>query len=414
MPTNNAVKDPLIEADRNALEKAMLAQPNWVGMSTGASALNLAPNTLLHAGPPFENVEQIPTPVVNSACVAAVFEGLARDFSTAKTMIAGGDIELKPAQDHAVVTPLAAVVSASMPLHRIDGSGGGSVYAPINGGSRPSLRLGLCNNAVLKHIRWLNSSFAELLSEALTGANSRLRDSGIPLIPLAVQGLQGGDDCHGRTIVANRLMIDALFEPTMREQLDTDTLDFIDTSPSLFLNVWMAASKFIMNSTSGIKNASFLTAVAGNGVSVGIQVAGLPGRWFVAPATAPIGSFDVDVPSSRAIAAIGDSAVVEGLGLGAMAIRHAPEQRKQFESLLPEDFDDRINQLLLGEHDAFKPLGQKLGVCARAVVSVSSAPAVALGIIDKLGELGRLGAGIYQLPVELFAEAVEALDKARV
>jgi len=348
---------------------------------------------------------------MNSTCVAAVFEGIATDFDVAQSMISSGEIKLEPAQNYSVVTPLAAVVSASMPVHRIDGAGGnGPVYTPINGGSRPSLRLGLRSDAVLNHIRWLNTTFAQLLEESFSKNN--LHESGIALLPLAVQGLIGGDDCHGRTVVANKLMMDAVLEPNQRKQLDANTLEFIESSPSLFLNVWMAASKFIMSSVAGIKGASFVTAVAGNGVNVGIQVAGLPGRWFVASANAPVGSFDIDVPPSRAVGAIGDSAVVEGLGLGAMAVRHAPEQLKQFKNHLPENFDSRVNQLLCGEHKAFSALGQKLGLCARTVASLGGTPVVALGIIDKLGEHGRLGAGIYEMPMEPFSKAVEALNAA--
>jgi len=413
MPSNCLKAESLLAADHNAVVKVMRADPVWLGMTTADAAFKLPSNTLLHAGPPFEDIQQIPKPIMNSACVAAVFEGIAADFDVAQSMITNGEIKLKPAQDYSVVTPLAAVVSASMPVHRIDGSGGnGPVYAPINGGSRPSLRLGLRSDAVLSHIRWLNSTFAQLLEASFTSSTNKLRDTGVPLIPLAVQGLIGGDDCHGRTVVANKLMMDAALEPGLRKQLDADTLEFIETSPSLFLNVWMAASKFIMSSVEGMNDASFVTAVAGNGVNVGIQVAGLPGRWFVANATAPVGSFDIDVPITRAIGAIGDSAVVEGLGLGAMAVRHAPEQLKQFKNYLPENLDSRVTQLLSGEHEALSTLGQKLGLCARTVVSVGSTPVVALGIIDKLGEKGRLGAGIYEMPIEPFAQAVEALDAA--
>jgi hypothetical protein len=405
----------LTEADQHSVAAALRAEPAWVGMDTASAAFELDSNILLHAGPPLENLDDIPTPIMNSACVAAVYEGLSNDFSKAQRMIASGDIVLKPAQDHAVVTPLAAVVSASMPLHRIDGAGGkGSVYAPINGGSRPSLRLGLRTDAVLNHIRWLNTSFAELLTQLLADHNSKSASPGIALIPLAVKGLAGGDDCHGRTLVANQLMMDALIEPDKRCEIDSDTLNFIETSPSLFLNVWMSASKFIMNSVVGINNSSFVTAVAGNGNKVGIQVAGLPEQWFVAQASAPIGSFDVDVPVSRAVGAIGDSAVVEGLGLGAMAIRHAPEQLKQFKNYLPADINSRIDQLLLGEHAAFKSIGQNIGLCARSVATLGSTPVVALGIIDALGEKGRLGGGIYEMPVAPFIEAVDALNAANV
>jgi len=413
MPTNSLQAEPLLAADQKAVAKAMRAEPVWLGMTTAQAAFGLKSNTLLHAGPPFEDTKQVPAPIMNSACVSAVFEGIASDFDVAQSMITSGEIELKAAQDYSVVTPLAAVVSASMPLHRVDGNGGnGSVYAPINGGSRPSLRLGLRSDAVLNHIRWLNTTFAQLLEDSFTSNTNKLNDAGIPLVPIAVQGLHGGDDCHGRTVVANKWMMDAVLEQNVRKQLDVDTLDFIESSPSLFLNVWMAASKFIMKSAEGITDSSFITAVAGNGVNVGIQVSGLSGRWFVASATAPVGSFDVDVPPSRAIGAIGDSAVVEGLGLGAMAVRHAPEQLKQFKDYLPANMDSRVNQLLCGEHDAFGSLNQKLGLCARTVVSLGSTPVVALGIIDKLGEKGRLGGGIYEMPDEPFAKAIEALNVA--
>jgi len=177
--------ESLTAADQQALATALLAEPTWLGMDTAAAAIGLESNTLLHAGPHFNNVSEIPAPIMNSACVAAVYEGLSNDFNHAQCMIEGGDIFLKPAQDHSIVTPLAAVVSASMPLHHIGGndgkdgmSGVGSVYAPINGGSRPSLRLGLCNDAVLNHIRWLNSTFAQ-----------RLRGSPVAMIAMVARWL---------------------------------------------------------------------------------------------------------------------------------------------------------------------------------------------------------------------------------
>jgi len=61
---------------------------------------------------------------------------------------------------------------------------------------------------------------------------------------------------------------------------DADARDFIDASPSLFLNLWMAASKCIMMRAAGIEDSGFVIAAGANGVDSAIQVAGLPGRWF--------------------------------------------------------------------------------------------------------------------------------------
>jgi hypothetical protein len=75
----------------------------------------------------------------------------------------------------------------------------------------------------------------------------------------------------------------------------------------------------MMKLAEGVEGSSFITAAGGNGREVGIQVAGLPGHWFTVPAKPPVGTFDVDLPTDRAMGAIGDSAVVDAFGLGAMS-----------------------------------------------------------------------------------------------
>ena len=390
-------------ADQRAFDKAIAAQPVWDLLDTAASALGLSENVLLHAGPAFHSVEEICRPILHSACVAAVYEGLSRDFDQAEAMIQSGEIILKPAQDHSVVTPLAAVVSASMPLHGIQDAHEKTarVFAPINGGSRPSMRLGLRSEAVLDHIRWLNGPFCDILQKNLA--------EGIALIPLAVTGLSNGDDCHGRTVFANEALIAELEDKTSGGIQDDEARTFMASSPSLFLNLWMAATKCIMTVASGIDGSSFVTAVAGNGVETGIQISGLPGQWFTVDAAPPQGRFDVNLPADRALGAIGDSAVVEGFGLGAMAINLAPEQRKNLGDFLPENSEARLSKLPVGNHPGFRSLNIQLGLTARSVVELASGPMIGLGILDHAGEMGRLGGGIYDMPITPFTDALAAL-----
>ena len=282
----------------------------------------------------FATASDISRPILNSACVAAVYEGLAVDFDQAEAMILAGEITLQPAQDHEIVTPLAAVVSASMPLHSVYDAWGGRIraLAPINGGAAPSLRLGLRSQAVLDHIRWLNSQVRDALRSGL--------GEGIALTPLAVAGLHGGDDCHGRTPVSNAVLL-AELQSRARRPLDADVVEFLAKSPSMFLNLWMAATKSMMRAADGTEDASLITAAGGNGQTVGIQIAGVPGHWFTAPATPPLGRFDVDLPPDRALGAIGDSAVIEGFGLGAMAWQHSPAQRDALGSFVPDSAASR-------------------------------------------------------------------------
>lgn len=389
-------------ADQLAFDKAMVTQPVWNRFNTAADALNLQRNVLLHAGPAFSSPEQITAPILNSACVAAVYEGIARDFDQAEAMIMAQEIELKPAQDHDVVTPLAAVVSASMPLHTIYDAWRGlqRVYAPINAGSRPAMRVGLRSGEVLEHMRWLNTRFRDVLQGGIA--------EGIALVPLAVIGLLGGDDCHGRTHVATSALMAELKDRT-RGAVDDDALEFMAASPSLFLNLWMAATKCMMKLAQGIEGSSLITAAGGNGREVGIQVSGLPGRWFTVPADPPKGRFDIDLPQDRALGAVGDSAVVEAFGLGAMAIQLSPTQKENFASYLPDDSQARSAALSVGSHPYFRALDVRLGSTARGAVASGAGPIIGLGILDRLGKAGRLGGGIYDMPVAPFAKAVEAL-----
>ena len=391
-------------ADRLAFDKAMVANPVWNRFDTTGDALNLPQNVLLHAGPAFAKPDQITLPILNSACMAAVYERLAKDFDQAEAMILAGEILLKPAQDHDVVTPLAAVVSASMPLHTIYDAWGGRqrVYAPINGGSRPAMRLGLRSEAVLDHIRWLNTWFLDVLQNGIA--------EGIALVPLAAVGLIGGDDCHGRTPVAGTALAAELIDRTRSGITDDNALEFLHSSPSLFLNLWMAATKCMMKLAEGIEGSSFVTAAGGNGRTVGIQVSGLPGQWFTVPADAPIGRFDVDLPADRALGAIGDSAVVEAFGLGAMAIELNPKQKAVLQTFLPDDATARTSGLSVGAHPYFHNLDIRLGSTARGAVAEGAGPLISLGILDRLGEAGRLGGGIYDMPVPPFALAMQALE----
>lgn len=392
-------------ADAAAFERMRHCSPVWDGMDSAAVALGLDANLLLHAGPPFASPRHISKPILNSACVATVYEGLAPDFERAEAMISAGEIRLEPAQDHAVVTPLAAVVSASMPLHRVvdPDAPGNTVYAPINGGSRPAMRLGLRSEAVLDHIRWLNGPFNDLLNRGLQEA--------LEVMPMAAYALREGDDCHGRTPAGSRLMMDTIVSHLPRGVLDDNSREFIETSPSMFLNLWMAASKCLMTSAARVDDSSLVIAAGGNGIDTGIQLSAMPGRWFQAAASAPRGRFDVDLPVARALPAIGDSAVVEGLGLGAMSIQLSPEQEKNLRDFLPADYRQRAGLLMCGTHPEFEGLDCRLGLSARAAVACGLGPIIGLGILDIEGVQGRLGGGIYDMPVDVFSAAVTALDE---
>ena len=145
---------------------------------------------------------------------------------------------------------------------------------------------------------------------------------------------------------------------------------------------------------------------------MGIQVAGAPGRWYTAPAAAPNGDLG-DIPDDRALGAIGDSAIVDVAGFGAMAMSYAPAQHEGLGGYMPDDGLKLPELLFRKVHPGFGDLGFRTGLCACDVVASGRSPVISLGILDNQGTAGRLGGGIYQTPMEPFAAAVEEMAAGR-
>ncbi len=393
----------LAPADGQALDRILAVRPRWHSMARAKDAIGLDPATLLHAGPPFASVGDICRPIMTSACLAAVFEGLAGDPDQAEAAIMAGEITLRPAQDRGVVMPLAAVLSASMWLQVVRDGGNPQhlTYAPLNGGNGPAPRLGLRSDDALVHLRWVNGPFQESLAQAFAKCGG---EAGLDLIELAAKGLAQGDDGHGRTGAATAALVAALSDGLPK---GSDARRFLEQGPSFFLNLWMAACKNILAAAEGQAGSSLITAAGGNGVTTGIQVAGQPKRWFTAPADPPHGDLGGLGPE-RALGAIGDSAIVDMAGFGAMALSYAPAQQEALGAFAPADAQELPGRLFPRPHPGFGDLGLLMGLCAARVVEAGRAPIVSLGILDRTGAAGRLGGGIFTCPLAVFEEAAAA------
>ena len=87
----------------------------------------------------------------------------------------------------------------------------------------------------------------------------------------------------------------------------------------------MAACKCAWLAVGAVEGSSVVSLMARNGTTMGIQLAGMPGRWFTAlrragPGHAAARGFS----AGDAALDIGDSAVIECTGLGGMALAAAP------------------------------------------------------------------------------------------
>ncbi len=84
--------EKLHPADLLAFDRLSVVQPFWKGFDTAANHCGVADNVFLHAGPAFKSIDTICQPILNSAAVGAVFEGLAPNLDGALAMIHAGEI----------------------------------------------------------------------------------------------------------------------------------------------------------------------------------------------------------------------------------------------------------------------------------------------------------------------------------
>jgi len=384
-------------ADVVAFDKVAACEPQWTGLCQVKDVLLGGGRVLLHAGPPFGEVTRIPEPVMNSLCIGAIYEGWATDRPEARELIMSGAVAIAAAQDHNIVVPLAGVVSPSMQLMVVSDARNPEArkYSVFNEGMVHCTRLGMMNPELCRHLDWLNTGFAEWIGQRLQAP--------LPLLPLIAAALADGDDCHGRTMAGSALIADVLRQRStdaIPEQIDT----FLNESPAFALNVWMAACSLMMAAAEGVAESSLITRAGGNGVDFGVQVAAHPGKWITAPAPVINGAIEAAHEGRKALGAIGDSAVVDFMGLGGQVLNTAEQSFANLKPYLPDDALARPAKVLSGIIAGF---GERAGATnARSAVANASSPLILLGMIEASGEAGRIGGGVVDIPVAFFRQVL--------
>ena len=106
---------------------------------------NLAPNQVLHAGPPIAWERMAPLQR-GAVAVGACYEGLTAspDPRALDRLIADGQVRLAPCHAHAAVGPMTGIITASMPVLVVENrTHGNRAYATINEGMGKVLRFDL-------------------------------------------------------------------------------------------------------------------------------------------------------------------------------------------------------------------------------------------------------------------------------
>jgi hypothetical protein len=407
--------DRVEAANAAALERLEGTRPRAVTVARACDVVpGLADGMLLHAGPPIA-WERVCDPQRRALAAACVLEGWAGDRDAAARMLAERELRLESGNEHGHVGPMTGVCSPSMAVWVVeDPSSGARAFSTLNEGPGRTFWLGVGDDEAVERQRFLRDRGGPVLARLLE------RTGPIDVLGLAAQGLQMGDDLHMRSQAAGHLLIRDLVAAFAAEGGE-DVAAFVAGNHHFFLNLTMAAAKCASLAAARDAEASTLVhLIARNGTEMGIQVAGLPGRWFTAPA-APVQDALLREGFAEADAArdIGDSAVIECIGLGGMAIAAAPAVATFFGGTAA---DAAARTRLMGEICAGRShrfaipaldyAPAPVGIDARLVVELGVAPQISTGVLHAASGAGQIGAGVAHQPVEPFRAALDALAAA--
>lgn len=363
--------------------------PAWTGVRSLQSILPSQGRLVLHAGPPFRDAQELPAAIRNSALIGILYEGWAGNKQEAQALLDAGGVQLAPAQDYGVVVPLAGVVTPSMYLIEVSDSNRpeSKKYSVLNEGMQWCTRLGIFADEMVPHLRWLHQDLGARLAAQFQGP--------VDLAPIVQASLLNGDDGHARTMHGSRQLADIIVSWGIN---DDASQSFLYGAMAWALNYWMAASALILANQTPADGVDAIVKVGGNGLRFGLQLASST-TWLVADAPVIAGNKEPGNEQAQVLGALGDSAVVDFVGLGGQCLDLAGISARNLHAFLPSDYLTRQGQFL---KTRLPFLAGRNGISDFAqVIANNTGPLVLLGMIDGAGERGRVGGGVATVDASL-------------
>lgn len=403
-------------ANKQALERLLSGTPVLIDVIPAHEAIpELRDKMILHAGPPI-GWERMCGPLRGAIAGIAVFEGWATDLAEAERMAGDDAFDFHPNHHFDAVGPMTGMTTLNQPVLVVENrTYGNKAYCAVNEGLGKVMRFGGNDAEVLDRLRWLRDAFGPVLGGALRHMG------GLPLKDIVARGLSMGDEMHQRNVGCSSLLLRAI-APALAETV-TDSaalskaLTFIGGNDQFFLNIAMVMGKAIMDPVRDIEGSSIVTAMSRNGTDFGILVSGTGDEWFTAPVEMPEGLYFPGFTANDANPDIGDSTIVETIGLGGFAMAAAPAvagfvgagaaseaaltTRAMAEITLAENPEWTI--------PALDYQGVPTGIDIRLVIETGIVPTINTGIAHKKPGVGQVGAGVVKAPMACFEQALYAL-----
>ena len=411
----DADDERIAAANAEALRRLLDADPVLVDVQSAGEVIpGLGERVIQHAGPPI-GWDRMCGPLRGAIAGAIVYEGWARDLDEATKLAASGAIAFRPNHEHGCVGPMTGMITRTMPVFVVENRAfGNRTYSSINEGLGKVMRFGGNDESVIARLRWLRDVCGPRLGAALRSVG------GLPLSPLIARGLAMGDEMHQRNVACTALFLRATAAAIARggnAGEGADVLEFIGGNDQFFLNIAMAMGKAMTDPMRDVAHSTLVTAMCRNGTDFGVRVAGTGDAWFTAPVEMPQGLYFPGYSEADANPDIGDSAILETIGLGAFAMAASPAVVGFVGGGGIEDairYTRDMAEICAGENAKWPvPMldfaGVPCGIDVRRVVETGIAPAINTGIAHRQAGVGQVGAGIARAPLGCFDDALRAL-----
>ncbi len=403
------LKERINAANEEALRRIVAADPVLVDVAPAGEVIpGMRDRLILHSGPPV-SWERMCGAQRGAAIGMCLFEGWARDPQEAERMLAAGEIALEPNHHHSAVGPMAGTITRNMWVWVVQNKAFGNrafcrqVESFQQFGDYSRDALGLLE-------KW-----RDVWGPALRAAV--LRMGGVPLKQLVARAMAMGDEMHNRVVASSSLFANAvapvLVQCGLPQEQVVATLYYVGNHPFLFLGLSMAAAKASVDPARGLEACTVVTAMARNGTDFGIQVSGLEGEWFTAPAPRVQGLLLPGWTEADAGLDMGDSAITETNGWGGFIIGGAPGILSftggSAEQALA--FSRDMRSITVGQSpDYLMPAldfaGAALAIDIRKVVRANLVPVIDTAIAHREPGHGIIGGGIVRPPQECFTKAL--------
>jgi hypothetical protein len=389
--------------------------PMLVGVRRAEEVVpGLAGRVLLHPGPAIE-IDQVCDPLRRSMRATVLVEGWCSTVQEADVLLESGDVMLVPANEVGAVVPMASVIGPTTPVWVIELDADGdrlTAFAPVGQGSGDVAWFGRETPAALERLMLLREAVAPVLSAAVTESGP------VDVLSLAAQGVAMGDDVHVRTQAATNLFLRHLLPALMGtgHPRARDVGRYLSANHLLFLTLAMASARTLTAWAAQVTDSSVITTMARNGTQYGVKLSGSQ-QWFVAPA--PMVGRALYHPGRGAADGapdIGDSALLELVGLGGAAAAGSPavgqlvggmDEAAALTAELDRVCVTRSTRFTLPTYGG---RGTPLGVDVRKVVEFGITPKVTTGILHVSDGSGQIGAGVAEAPLACFRDALFDLD----